>query len=698
MLERFQTAVATDILIVDDAPENLRLLFDMLTAHGYHVRVAPGGALALRAARSARPDLVLLDIMMPGLDGYAVCTQLKADPHTADVPILFLSASTGTRGIVKAFEVGGADYISKPFEETEVLARVQTHLARARAEAALRASRAELHAIVDNAPVGVALLDAEWHVRTTNRRWTDLLGLPPTAARPTLLDFAHPDDVAPRRERLEALARGKMARYHRETRLLHGDGGLFWGDLLVAPIPNAAGPIEAFVAIINDITERKQVEAQASQQAQVLAVLRERERMTRELHDTTAQALGYVNVQAQAIRELLDRGQPAAAALDDLAHAAREAHADVRAFILGTSSAEARARAAPDLSLRTVLAQHVEQFTRMSGVASELVVAPDLAAQPLPPAAEAHLMRILQEALHNVRKHAAAAHVQIMVAADEETLRITVRDDGRGFAPPPAGASDGMGYGLRSMRERAADIGAVLRIDSAPGTGTTISVYVPRRPFEPPREQTILLVDDHPLFIEGLRNMLAARGLSVVGTARDGHEAIEQVRTLRPDVVLMDMEMPHLDGLAALRKIAAELPETRVVMLTAIDDERVFEAVRAGAAGYLRKDQRAEEFFEALAALARGEAPLAPGLAARMMREISRQEPPTGQEPALNTRQQEVLALLARGLTYKEIGVELAISEHTVRYHVQEIMTRLNLTGRAELIAYAMRRFGPGQR
>jgi DNA-binding NarL/FixJ family response regulator len=167
------------------------------------------------------------------------------------------------------------------------------------------------------------------------------------------------------------------------------------------------------------------------------------------------------------------------------------------------------------------------------------------------------------------------------------------------------------------------------------------------------------------------------------------------------------MEMPEIDGLSALQQIMAELPDTRVVMLTAsADDARLLEVVRNGAAGYLLKAQCAEEIFSMLAALARGEVPLAPELVARMMQRMARQAEPvpaatpalvstSAGDTALNPRQGELLSLLARGRTYKEIGAEMAISEHTVRYHVQEIMSRLNLGSRAELIAYAARRFQP---
>jgi len=118
-----------NILIVDDTPANLRLLTGILAEHGHKVRAAPNGTLALQAAQSDPPDLILLDIMMPGLDGYAVCVQLKADGRTRDIPVIFLSALAEAMDKVKAFSVGGVDYITKPFQTMEVLARVETHLA-----------------------------------------------------------------------------------------------------------------------------------------------------------------------------------------------------------------------------------------------------------------------------------------------------------------------------------------------------------------------------------------------------------------------------------------------------------------------------------------------------------------------------------------------------------------------------------------
>ena len=133
-----------DILIVDDMPDNLSLLMQMLTEHGYRVRPVLNGKLALQVVQNSLPDLILLDILMPGIDGYEVCRRLKAEEHTRDIPIIFISALDDTMDKVKAFELGGVDYITKPFQEKEVLARVKTHLDLRQAKEEIRRMNATL--------------------------------------------------------------------------------------------------------------------------------------------------------------------------------------------------------------------------------------------------------------------------------------------------------------------------------------------------------------------------------------------------------------------------------------------------------------------------------------------------------------------------------------------------------------------------
>ena len=207
----------------------------------------------------------------------------------------------------------------------------------------------------------------------------------------------------------------------------------------------------------------------------------------------------------------------------------------------------------------------------------------------------------------------------------------------------------------------------------------------------------VLLADDHGLLLEGLSNLLTARGIRVVGMAHDGLQAIDLARALKPDVILMDIQMPRCDGLTATRRIKAEMPNAKIVILTtSTEDQDVFDAVKSGAFGYLLKSIQAEDLIESLDQVQQGVPPFSPGLAVKLMREFARlaapDHPPT-ESPAgeLTPRQQEVLALVAQGMSYKQVGAKLGLSPHTVKYHMAEILQQLHLENRAQALAYAAR-------
>ncbi len=227
----------------------------------------------------------------------------------------------------------------------------------------------------------------------------------------------------------------------------------------------------------------------------------------------------------------------------------------------------------------------------------------------------------------------------------------------------------------------------------------------------------VLLVDDNRLMIEGLRNLLEAHNIEVAGSAIDGLESVTLARKLKPDVILMDIRMPALDGLAATRQIRAEMPDARIVILTtSTEDKDLFEAVKSGACGYLLKSMDTEELVEALDQVQQGTPPFSPGLAAKLLQEFVRLgEPSAPVSPAssaksskvlsispaessettlargLNERQVEVLTLVAQGLSYKEAGARLKLSPSTIRYHMAEIMNQLHLENRAQVLAHAGR-------
>ena len=209
----------------------------------------------------------------------------------------------------------------------------------------------------------------------------------------------------------------------------------------------------------------------------------------------------------------------------------------------------------------------------------------------------------------------------------------------------------------------------------------------------------ILLVDDHALFLAGLKNLLTANGLEVVGTASNIREAWEQTRRLNPEVILMDIQMPGQDGIEITRLIKRNFPNVKIVMLTVFqDDAHLFEAIKAGASGYLLKGLEKEKFLDLLQGMARGESPLSPGMAERVLLEFARLErekeeerPSEAPHELLSERQWEILKWVAQGLTYKEVGEKIDVSESAVKYHMGEITTRLQLENRSQAIALAVK-------
>ena len=203
----------------------------------------------------------------------------------------------------------------------------------------------------------------------------------------------------------------------------------------------------------------------------------------------------------------------------------------------------------------------------------------------------------------------------------------------------------------------------------------------------------VLIADDHGLFRDGLRSLLEARGIEVVGEARNGREAFDLSRRLQPDVVLMDLQMPEVGGLDATRLIAAEIPEVKVIVLTASDDDAdLFEAIKSGAHGYLLKDLDAENLVDLLHGASRGEPALTPSLARKLLTEFARPPARVTKSPDdLTEREKEVLELLVQGITSnRDLAERLIVTENTVKYHLRNILGKLHLKNRAQVVAFAM--------
>lgn len=351
-----------NILIVDDTPDNLRLLSAMLTDQAYDVRSVKSGTAALMVVKAEPPDLILLDINMPGMNGYEVCQTLKADPSTTAIPIIFISALNEVFDKVKSFALGGVDYISKPFQVEEVLVRVENQL--------------NLHRLRQQ------LQDRNHQLQKTE---TDL--------RMAL-------------QKAQAL----------------------------------------------------------NQRVELLASVAERHRIARDIHDSLGHALVALNIQMETALDLWQESPDEAyGLLQEAKDLGSQALRSVR-----ESVAEIRADPLQGQPLADMLITLTQNFQRTSGipVQCQLAVPPGLSQ-----AISTALYRVVQEALTNIQKHAAATEIQLCLESTAAGLVMTLKDNGKGFAID----ANRSGFGLQGMQERVVALGGQLEIISQPQMGCQIT-------------------------------------------------------------------------------------------------------------------------------------------------------------------------------------------------------------------------------
>ncbi|MUG99978.1 response regulator [Scytonema sp. UIC 10036] len=445
------------ILIVDDTPDNLNLLSSILSKSGYKVHPAPSSKLALRFIQSNLPDLILLDIMMPGMDGYEVCNRLKASPRTQDIPIIFISALHEIFDKVKAFSLGGVDYIIKPFESQEVLARVENQLRlrrlskelleqnlkltaeleeRKRIEEALREQKELLQTIFDHIPVMLTLYDNEGRFHLVNREFQRLLGISQEEIHQiNILEELFPDSNI-RTLVLEHMiaATGRWQDFKLRNR---------WGNYVDTSWANIRLNHDTIVGIGQDITERKQAED--------ASVLEERNRMAREIHDTLAQAFTGILVHLGAASRVMEgASEEAKEHIKTVRDLARRGLTEAR------RSVEAlRPQLLEDGDLCSALNRLTMQMHSYSNTRIICEVTGEV--YSLRTDIENNLLRIAQEALTNAVKYAKASEIRVEMIYEQTRCLLKIKDDGRGFDTDSASVNNS--YGLLGMRERAQHIG-----------------------------------------------------------------------------------------------------------------------------------------------------------------------------------------------------------------------------------------------
>lgn len=426
----------------------------------------------------------------------------------------------------------------------------------------------------------------------------------------------------------------------------------------------------------------------------------ERRRVARDIHDGLTQVAVAAHQNLQAFADESPPGSPSSET--KLSHAlelARQTVGEARGVISGL-----RTDVLDELGLVAALRLLIDSL-RTEGW--EIGYDETLGEQRLAAEIETTLYGVCQEALTNVRKHARTTRANVTLKHLGDRIYLEVQDRGCGFDSevPPQNAGPGEQVGLRCMRERITMLGGEHRIHSRPGVGTSVGAEIPLLHTTPARQEEdrtaqvrLLVADDHALVRDGIRTMLASEpGLEVVGEAADGHEAVGLCHRLYPDLVLMDVKMPKMDGLDAAGAIRAACSKTRVLMLTSYENpDYLLAAVRAGAAGYITKDATKPELVSAIQAALHGQSALNPDLAMQLLRRVASEDgrtDVTSSEPdrqakplpkALTPRELETLRLVAQGKTNREISRELIVSQATVKVHVEHILAKLGVSDRTQ--------------
>jgi signal transduction histidine kinase/DNA-binding NarL/FixJ family response regulator len=453
--------------------------------------------------------------------------------------------------------------------------------------------------------------------------------------------------------------------------------------------PKDADLLELFAkhAAIAITNARLHEAAEANARAEAAAA--ERNRMAREVHDTVAQGLVSVLFQLRAADGAIadGRAEDAALSIAEAKVAAEEAFEETRRTVLGLAPSPLEGR-----SLEEALQLEIDWVNRTSVADVRLVTAGTPVALPAEPAHT--LFRIAQEALTNALRHARARSVRLGVVYASTGVTVLVQDDGSGFDPALLEQTGVVRrFGLRGMAERAELLGGTFEVESTPGWGTRVRAWVPfpaapstTRP--PSHPVGVLVVDDHAMTRTGIVRLLSARRatIEVVGEAASGDEAVEVWRATRPDVVLMDLQMPNGDGVSAIGRIRAEDPDAGVLALTAFaSDESIAGAFRAGARGYVGKEASEAELTAAILATARGETVLSGPAAERVRSRLNGDDTTT----PLTDRERQVLGLLELGSPDREIASTLGISVKTVEKHVGSILRKTGAHNRTQAAARA---------
>ncbi len=460
------------VLIVDDMPIYSAVLSSILESEGYTVTCASNGASAIHTAKNLQPQLILLDVKMPGMDGYEVCKALKADDATQDIPIIFVTGADDSEEETLGFALGAADYIAKPIKRAALLARVRAHVRLYRQHTHLVGM---FHDVMEFAPDAFILASMDGTIERVNAQAEALFGYP----RSELLGKSVETLIPTYWNHHPTMGSQDLHTHLRSAALpcVRKDSSRFPADISLGLLATQGSRLT--MAVVRDVSERQRVEWELSQSRQQLRALAaqneatregERKHIAREVHDELGQVLTAMRMDLSLLERRFSKKVP------DLAEHTRNMKALVDRAIQGVRNVATNLRPSVlDLGLVSALDWLCNEFADHTATICTLHA--NKQDTTLEESRAVVVFRIAQESLTNISRYAQARRVDMALTHRDHDLVLEVRDDGQGFDLEVE--SQKKSFGLLGMRERAIALGGHLHIDSAVGQGTVIRLSIP---------------------------------------------------------------------------------------------------------------------------------------------------------------------------------------------------------------------------
>jgi PAS domain S-box-containing protein len=646
------------ILNVDDNEARRCAKRRVMEQAGYAVLDAADGFQALRILDEVRPALVLLDVRTPDRSDLEVCRRIKSNPELVDTMVLHVTTSkmTSAERIVE-LEAGSDGYLVEPVDQDELLASIRSLLRlrdRQRENQGLlkrlRRSEEQFRGLFEQAAIGMCVVGSDGRFLRVNEKLCSIAGrTADDLLTQELRDLSYPEDRAEHEAQVGKLLLGGVPEVSLDQRLLRPDGSVIWVTVTLSIQWDIGGRILSLIGVVEDIDARKrqrkewtdELERRIAERTKelvrthdrlrglaqdlTLTEQRERQRMADELHDYLAQMLVVTRL------KLVQASQ--AQQQDQARTALKEADELIDRCLTYT---------------RTLVAELMPPTLRQFGLAGGLQWLGEtmtthgldvrIQAPPTTPSLSEDHTRLLyqsvRELLFNVLKHSGTKRALVTMTVDElrSKMEIAVRDEGEGCDPAKVMEMRKATFGLFSIRERMEAMDGWMDMQSKPGCGTTVTLGVTLHSDAAASSELkilgsefsdnsalkshhsklhhhdakirVLLVDDHAMVRQGLRSLLDGYGdLDIIAEAGDGEEAVSLALELKPDLIVMDVNLPRLDGIEATKRIRKDRPDTVVVGISVNQAEHVMYAMKeAGAAAFLTKESAADQLYETIGA------------------------------------------------------------------------------------------------